>query len=614
MKITHVTLENFRAYRQKTVVGFEDLTVIIGKNDIGKSTILEALDIFFGNRSIDIGDKNILASDNDSVRIGVAFKDFPETIVIDETVPTSLESEYLLNSNGNLEIHKEYKFGARVSIQTYLIANHPTNELLADLMTLKITELKNRASELRIDKGLYDGRKSSEIREQIRSTILEKVFEVKQIKIDEEGLKNIWEKLNAILPIFALFQSDRPNSDKDSEIQDPMKIATKEVLKELEPQLAEIKERIEKRIEEIAELTVTKVAEMNKEIATTLKPFFPKEIKWDTLFSPTLNSDGVPLSKRGSGVRRLVLINFFRAEAERKMKDKNATSVIYAIEEPETSQHPNWQKELVKALVSLSNTANTQVIMTTHSPELARLIPISSLRYIRFDTCPIIEIGTEKNLLDIAKSLGVLPNISEKKGDLQLIICVEGPTDVSIITHFFELCAFDLENELRAAIIPLGGATLDQWVNRQYLKKLNLPEYHIYDNDVEKYKTHVDTVNARGDNSVARLTQHQEIENYIHPKHIRTMYGLDVDVFDLTKPDWIIKWKSIDVPKEISPVLKHLKQNGYPFIRGESADTLKSRLGNIGYTYMTKEDLEELEVLSEIENWITEIRSKIDSP
>lgn len=308
MKITQVTIQNFRAYRQKTVVSFEDLTVLIGKNDIGKSTILEALDIFFGNRSMDNGDKNINAEDAENVLIGVSFKDFPETLIIDETVPTSLENEYLVNEVNQLEIHKVYKFGSKVTNQTFLIANHPTNEKLSDLLTLKITDLKKRAVELGIDKSLYDGRKSSEIREQIRSVYPEKTFDVRPIKIDEEGLKNIWDKLYSILPIFALFQSDRTNSDKDSEIQDPMKIATKEVLKELEPQLNEIKEKIERRIEEIAELTVEKVAEMNTEIAANLKPFFPKDIKWDTLFSPILNSDGVPLSKRGSGVRRLVLI------------------------------------------------------------------------------------------------------------------------------------------------------------------------------------------------------------------------------------------------------------------------------------------------------------------
>lgn len=47
MKIDSIKLKNFRGYRSETEINFNDLTVFVGKNDIGKSTILEALDIFF---------------------------------------------------------------------------------------------------------------------------------------------------------------------------------------------------------------------------------------------------------------------------------------------------------------------------------------------------------------------------------------------------------------------------------------------------------------------------------------------------------------------------------------------------------------------------------------
>ncbi len=46
MKIEKVILSNFRSYKETIEINFSDLSVIIGKNDIGKSTILEALDVF----------------------------------------------------------------------------------------------------------------------------------------------------------------------------------------------------------------------------------------------------------------------------------------------------------------------------------------------------------------------------------------------------------------------------------------------------------------------------------------------------------------------------------------------------------------------------------------
>ena len=47
MKLKRLYLENFRIYKNLVSIDFEDITTFIGKNDAGKSTILEALEIFF---------------------------------------------------------------------------------------------------------------------------------------------------------------------------------------------------------------------------------------------------------------------------------------------------------------------------------------------------------------------------------------------------------------------------------------------------------------------------------------------------------------------------------------------------------------------------------------
>ncbi|NBL00596.1 MAG: DUF2813 domain-containing protein, partial [Erysipelotrichia bacterium] len=68
MKLKTVWLENFRCYKDKICIDFGNLTTFIGKNDIGKSTILEALEIFFNNDLVKIessdanihGDKEVI--------------------------------------------------------------------------------------------------------------------------------------------------------------------------------------------------------------------------------------------------------------------------------------------------------------------------------------------------------------------------------------------------------------------------------------------------------------------------------------------------------------------------------------------------------------------------
>jgi len=46
MKIKKITISNFRSYKDENIVSFNDLNVFVGKNDSGKSTILEALNVF----------------------------------------------------------------------------------------------------------------------------------------------------------------------------------------------------------------------------------------------------------------------------------------------------------------------------------------------------------------------------------------------------------------------------------------------------------------------------------------------------------------------------------------------------------------------------------------
>lgn len=610
MKITKVILQGFRGYHERTEIDFDNITVIVGKNDIGKSSILEAIDIFFENRKMDADDKCIRCGEDELVTIGIEFSDFPDKIIIDETVETDLDNEYLTNSNGRLEIHKQFKIGGKIISKTYLIANHPTNDKLADLLKMKIANLRSFADELNIDAESYDRRKSSEIRGAIRTNFPDEiVLQESPILIDEEGLKNIWEKISYYLPVFALFQADRTNTDKDSEVQDPMKFATKEVLKTIQPQLDEIKKIVQEKVKKIAEQTVEKVKEMNEEIATALLPEFQKEPNWAGLFSPILKSEGIPLNKRGSGVRRLVLINFFRAEAERKKREKNSPNVIYAIEEPETSQHPDWQIKLINALKELSQSENTQVVITTHSPKLAKLLSVESIRFVKSEgNGTKVFKGDDDILEEVVSTLGVLSSYSELSIDV--LLCLEGPTDVEIVSHHFKQLGFDCENE-RVAVIPLGGGTLAHWVDRKYLSKLGLPEIHIYDNDVDKYQTQIDAVNARGDNSWGTLTQHREIENYVHPKYIKDIYGIQDEFVDFAT-EWQANWKSINAPKEVSAFLKNLKANGQDTIRGEGERVVKIKLGNEIHPRMTLADIQELGVEDEIMSWIEKVRERIN--
>ena len=129
---------------------------------------------------------------------------------------------------------------------------------------------------------------------------------------------------------------------------------------------------------------------MNPEIASSLNPVIPAtdSLKWADVFKSVsiAGDENIPINKRGSGVKRLILLNFFRAEAERRKLAENIPSIIYAIEEPETSQHTEHQKKLIKAFLDLSNTPHTQVIITTHSAALVKELEFQHLRLVKSDS------------------------------------------------------------------------------------------------------------------------------------------------------------------------------------------------------------------------------------
>lgn len=413
MKIKTVRVENFRAYKSETTFELNDLNVIVGKNDIGKSTVLEALDIFFnenkGTIKIDKDDvnKKCKADGNTEIKISVVFEELPETLTIDATNPTTLESEYLLKSDNTLEIVKKYANAGKEKV--FIKANHPTNESCAELLLKKNTDLKKLLTK---EIECEDKTKNATIRKTLwnhfSADLQLNEIEIEIAKLDA---KNTWEQLKKHMPLYSLFQSDRKNSDGDSEVQNPMKLAVEEILKdaELRESLNKVAQEVEKKLIEVSNKTLEKLNEMNPEIAESLTPIIPspESLKWVDVFkSVSITGDeDIPINKRGSGVKRLILLNFFRAEAERRQRETNVPSIIYAIEEPETSQHPNHQRKLIEAFIELSKADKTQVILTTHSPAIVKMLDFEHLH--------LIKDGEEKEVINIEKSNLPYPSLNE---------------------------------------------------------------------------------------------------------------------------------------------------------------------------------------------------------
>ena len=187
-----------------------------------------------------------------------------------------------------------------------------------------------------------------------------------------------------------MLEADR-NNDTDSEVQDPMKLAVKQLMARADvvDLCNQISSIVSTELSRIATNTLGKLQQMDPTTANSLTPSIPsvQNLKWADVFKAvSINSDNeIPLNKRGSGVKRLVLISFFRAEVDRRKADpKNFNrGIIYAIEEPETSQHVQMQKMMIDSLRSLSRQSEVQVILTTHSSFVVKQLTYDNIRVIK---------------------------------------------------------------------------------------------------------------------------------------------------------------------------------------------------------------------------------------
>lgn len=615
MQLAEIKITNYRGYAKETSISVDGLTMLVGRNDAGKSSILEALDVYFNDATIEREDCCV-HTDSTEVRIACVFDELPNSIVIDETFETSLSSEHLLRADGKLELIKTYDCNAAKGKlkAVFAKANHPTSAGIDDLLSLKLTELKSLANKRSVDLSGVNQAAKAPIRQAIWAAVDLQLTE-KDVSLKTESAKDAFDQIQKYMPVYALFKSDRASTDQDSEAQDPLKTAIKEAIRRRETELKGVIAEIQNELAIVAARTVEKIREMNAELADQLHPTV-KSKQWDTLFNVSLTGDDdIPINKRGSGTRRLILLNFFRAKAEEDA-NKQGTGVVYAVEEPETSQHPNHQKMLLDAFEQLVEQGQCQIILTTHTPTLARRVDQSCLRLItRSGENQVVESGVDDSVLQkIMQTLGVLPD-----HDVKVFLGVEGKHDISFLKHVSAMLSAvetDIPNLAKADVdghlvfVPLGGSSLELWTTR--LKGLNRPEFYLTDRDdappnLPKYHAHIEAWNARG--CTAWVTSKRELENYLHlsllvaaiPGYTGT--GADFD----------------DVPLLVAEATHTAAVGSLPWVslsheqQKSKSSSAKKRLNNEIARNVTPALLTQADSADEIRTWLRAIGQKLSA-
>ena len=143
MKIVKMRIKNFRSIKD-IQLSLGDFTVLIGRNDVGKSNILYALKLFFEDGKISEEDLFCRRDPNENfVEIEISFSNFPEQIELEENISTSLGDENMLDSEGYLTIMKRFRLldDGKTKVEVFLKVFDYDHEDFSALCTKNEREL-----------------------------------------------------------------------------------------------------------------------------------------------------------------------------------------------------------------------------------------------------------------------------------------------------------------------------------------------------------------------------------------------------------------------------------------------------------------------------------------
>jgi putative ATP-dependent endonuclease of the OLD family len=538
MRINNIMIQGFRAFKDPTEIFFGHFSTIVGKNDTGKSSVLHVLNLFFKDK-LDEDDFNNELDTNAPIIIQVSFIDLPTTVQLEEAVDTDLKVENLLDPQGNFTIRKTFTRKAIKKPKIEYIIEDFSDPLYQNLCSLKEAELNERGKSLSIElKKSGAGITNKSKREVIRNTALSnKISKASLAIVPTEAALQVLE----YIPDFSLFPADKSLNEEGTEFQKEFKVVVENAVDKIAGK-SEIENGVEKEIDnEVAKIHSFLLRHTDEVSSIKARPSF----EWKNLVSFYLECKDkqdkeIAFAKRGSGLRRLLMVAYFQYLAQRDKSKELVKSTIYGIEEPETYLHPGAQRELLDSFKTI--TMAEQVLVSSHSPVFAGSTDVENLVLITRETGIAKVFQRDKlELAKVADELGVEP--SDQIHGYKAIVFTDGPDDCDFFNTIVETfhrsgrLAFTLK-EKKIGILPGCGSNLKHWVTRKAIKSINHRYAVIMDSDL---KSNSDQISPRkialkleieSDGGICIILRKREIENYLHPDVVMNKTGKAVTIDD----------------------------------------------------------------------------------
>ncbi|MDU1235144.1 MAG: AAA family ATPase [Haemophilus parainfluenzae] len=459
MKIKTIEIENWRSIKNMKISA-QDLMIIIGQNNHGKSNLLSAILFFFGeikHQDLDFfqGSKELFIDIEFSELDDQDKKTFEKYITQQETIKVR-KVAYLGGSF-------EYKGWIQNCSEDYLkeenAGNYTSRETANSLPFYPYLQSNGRLTKQHIIEAQQ---------KYIKANIENLTFSYELEKTNFMGLKSVAKGIfGEVYFLPAIKNAADDLASKDTSIFSKLLGEVVETMSQYnedwqgtKQQLANLFSKFSKYIDGVENTERPKqLSDLENELSKEL-------LSWNACFDIELNipdidsvlksnasvwiNDGTrtDIARKGHGLQRAVTIALIQLIAKRQLQShqdsettnrKVSKSRYFIFEEPELYLHPQAQRTLFDSFVDLSNTGS-QVILCTHSSNLINIDKYKSIYIVRKENeqagSKITQCEDELFDGNEKENWNLSYWINPDRGELffaEKVILVEGPTEKTII-------------------------------------------------------------------------------------------------------------------------------------------------------------------------------------
>lgn len=408
MKIVKLSIENFKMFKEKKEFDFSDMNFLIGENNTGKTTIIEAVDYLINGPKKDFKYKNLNMEEGDFITVEIVimgdfssidakYKDYIYTVDDVEyiKIKRSDENKTIIQNGKNVELNQSKILFYKESISDY--ENPSGKDTTFNVLEPVFIFARQNINEI----VSFDSTK-----------ILGKLIKANsQDFFTSPGYKEFAEKHNEVF------------IKSEDSLQNRLENLSKNISEILKEQWGDVEFKF------------------NFELVDP-----SSHLKNGNLFVKE-NGKEHELDYKGSGMQRstmLALIQLF-SNVSNNIENSN---LILCIDEPELNLHPKAQEKLIKALHGISD--KIQIIISTHSPHVLK------------------SFNKPKDKIYIFNNKSEI-NFNELK---EISILSFGPTLAEIQFFAYNMLSTDLHNELYSYIEYKDKSKLANFIANKKYKKL----------------------------------------------------------------------------------------------------------------------------------------------